>query len=127
MKSHHDGHVERSDPDWKDLGVDQVRRTKPTNRPANRVEEDGYNSTSRCMFGRGVTLDVGSASTVCRSEIGSNVGKCDDLDTDSGNERSPTSDKIDNEQGEQYDSDEFDKTIDSGSQEGLFRASNTKL
>jgi len=127
MKSHHNGHVERSNTNWKDLGVNQIGCAEPTNRPSYCVEEDGNDSTSRRMLGRRVTFDICSAHAVCRSKIGTNVTKSDNLETDTSNERSSTSDKIDNEQGKKQNNDKLDETINSSGEKGLFRACDTKL
>lgn len=91
------------------------------------MEEDGYNRSGRGVLDRRVAGDVVCAHAVCAAQVASQVDQGCNLQADPGNERLPSTNKVDNEQGEQKRRDKLDNAVDSSRQELDFGALNTEL
>lgn len=127
MHRHHDGHVQRSDTNGEDFGIDQVGCTEPTNGPGNCVKKNRNDGHGRGVFDRRVAGDVVGAHAVCATQVSSQVDQCRNLQADTGDEGSSTTNKVDNEQCEQKCRDKLDNAIDTSRQELDFGALNAEL
>lgn len=127
VQSHHDRHIQRSNPSWKDLRIYQVRRTEPTDWPRNSMNEDGHDRCRRCILDCRMTLDVGRTHSIGGTQVCTNKYQCDNLQAYSGHEWSPAANEVNDEEWKQHYGREFDNAVYSSCKKSRLSASDAEL